>query len=149
MRDDLPSVSELTACTCLHLRMLTRRVTQLYDAALEPASLTITQFSLLANLLMSPDVSMGALAKDLMMDPTTLTRTLRPLEERGLISIQSGENDRRRRSLSATPAGRAAFKKAVPLWRAARSRLADNLGTRDIGALDAALAASLETLAGA
>src|SRR5580692_4033045 len=79
-----PSVRELRNCTCSQLRRAGRQVTQLYDRALEPAGLTIGQFGLLAYLSTAGaenpgGIAIGALADARGMDPTTLTRNLKPL----------------------------------------------------------------------
>jgi DNA-binding MarR family transcriptional regulator len=138
---------QMLACTCGRLRKVTRRVTQIYDQALAPAALTITQFGLLAYLAAHGDVSIGELAEEMLMDPTTLTRTLRPLERRKLIRITAAREDRRRRSVALSEAGRAAFRDAVALWRKAGAQLDEVLGNRGHATLAQSLAASLARLA--
>ena len=75
-----PTPGQVSGCVGFRLRKLSRRVSQVYDQMLTPLDLTGTQFSLLSNLATSPGLAIGELADRLMMDPTTLTRTLRPLE---------------------------------------------------------------------
>ncbi|HVG52716.1 MAG TPA: MarR family transcriptional regulator [Xanthobacteraceae bacterium] len=142
-----PTASQVSACVGFRLRKLTRRVSQVYDQMLAPLDLTGTQFSLLSNLATNPDISIGELAERLMMDPTTLTRTLRPLERRRLVGIAATREDRRRRKISLTPAGQALFREAVPLWRAAQARIAELMGERSFDLLDRSLNLSLEQLA--
>jgi len=63
------------------MRRAARAVTQLYDAALRPSGLRITQFTLLQVLATAgAPVTQGALGDFLAVDSTTLSRTLRPLE---------------------------------------------------------------------
>jgi DNA-binding MarR family transcriptional regulator len=137
---------QMLTCTCGRLRKVTRRVTQIYDQALAPLDLTITQFGLLAYLAAHGDVSIGALADELVMDPTTLTRTLRPLERRKLIRVATARDDRRRRNVALSDAGRAAFREAVPLWRRAGAQLGEVLGTRGHATLDQSLGSALAHL---
>ena len=137
---------QMLACTCARLRKVTRRVTQIYDQALTPAGLTITQFGLLAHLAARGEVSIGELADESVMDPTTLTRTLQPLERRKLIRVATARDDRRRRNVSLTETGRATFREAVPLWRKASAQLGDVLGTRGRAGLDQSLEAALQHL---
>jgi DNA-binding MarR family transcriptional regulator len=142
-----PSIAEqMLACTCRRLRKVTRRVTQIYDQALAPLDLTITQFGLLAYLAAYGEVSIGELAEESMMDPTTLTRTLQPLERRKLIRIATARDDRRRRNVSLSETGRATFRDAVPLWRKAGAQLGETLGTRGRAGLDQSLEAALQHL---
>jgi DNA-binding MarR family transcriptional regulator len=140
-------VAALAGCTCLRLRKAARRVTQLYDRALAPAGITAVQFGLLATVSANDGLSVGELAAFMVMDPTTLTRNLRPLERDGLVRIVPAPGDRRRRAIAATAAGRARFRAAVPLWRTAQAEVADRLGAPDLARLDGALAAALAKLA--
>jgi len=137
---------QMLTCTCARLRKVTRRVTQIYDQALAPLDLTITQFGLLAYLAAFGEVSIGELAEESMMDPTTLTRTLQPLERRKLIRIATARDDRRRRDVTLSETGRATFRDAVPLWRKASAQLGDVLGTRGRAGLDQSLEAALQHL---
>ena len=135
-------------CACARLRKLTRRASQMYDHALAPSGLTGTQFGILAQLSRSTDASMSSMADRMFMDPTSLTRTLKPLEKRKLIRIASAKDDRRRRSITITDAGRATFREAVPRWRAVQAQFAEALGERAFEALDRSLDLSLQQLEG-
>lgn len=129
----------LSGCTCLRFRKAARLVSQIYDRHLEPAGLTVTQFGLLAHLKRHDGVNVGALAEMLVMDPTTLTRNLRPLERRGLIASEPDPRDRRSRRLSLTAKGRAALKAARPHWERAQAQIRRALGDADAAALHATL----------
>jgi DNA-binding MarR family transcriptional regulator len=141
-----PSSAQVAGCVGFRLRKLTRRVSQIYDQMLAPLDLTGTQFSVLSNLSTNPDISVGALADRLMMDPTTLTRVLQPLERRRLVSVVATREDRRRRQVTLTPTGQATFRDAVPLWRKAQARIAELMGERGFGMLDHSLDLSLKQL---
>ena len=97
--------ASVTRCNCHALRQAMRRVTQLYDHALAPAGLRVTQFSLLARLHELGPMSMKALAEALVMDRATLGHNLRPLEAEGLVVVAVGK-DRRSRLVTLTPEGR-------------------------------------------
>ncbi len=141
------TLDEIASCTCLRLRKATRRVTQIYDEMLEPSGLTISQFSLLARLMPEEGLSIGALAETLVMDPTTLTRNIKPLVDRGFLQTYNDAEDRRRRMVALTKQGRDIVPVAYPLWRKAQARLAVQLGASDIASLNKALDRSLERLA--
>lgn len=117
----------LEDCTCQNLRQATRVVTQFFEKILEPTGLKVTQLPVLAAAADHGPVSMSRLADLLIMDRTTLTRNLQPLERAGLITIQKGE-DRRSRLVSATRDGQDALQQALPLWRQAQETLVDSLG---------------------
>jgi DNA-binding MarR family transcriptional regulator len=67
------------------------------------------------------------MAEVLVMDRTTLTRNLRPLEGQGLIAIRSGA-DRREKLVTLTTRGRAMVSKALPLWEQAQHQIIEGLG---------------------
>jgi DNA-binding MarR family transcriptional regulator len=141
------AIDEIASCTCLRLRKATRRVTQIYDQMLEPSGLTIAQFSLLAQLLVQKEISIGELAEALVTDPTTLTRNIKPLNERGLLQIFHDAEDRRRRLVMLTKEGRALIPVAYPLWRKAQAQLKTLLGGHETALLNKALDRSLDRLA--
>ena len=70
---------ELGPCVCSQVRRLARKFSSLYDTLLSPEDLTITQYSLLANIERAGQLSHLVLAGKVGMDRTTLTRNLRPL----------------------------------------------------------------------
>lgn len=123
---------------------MARKVTQLYDHALEPAGLTSAQFSILAHLMGGSGLTMSGLAAKLASDPTTLKRGLGPLERRGLVSIRPGDEDRRLRVVEATTQGRELFVAAVPYWRRATEDLNDRLSESRVCELGGLLASSLK-----
>lgn len=130
----LPGLSEMGECTCQNLRKAARAVTQYYEAALEPSGLKVTQLPVLAVPASRGPLPMSRLADELVMDRTTLTRNLRPLEKAGLIRVRRGE-DKRARIVEITDAGRAALAKALPLWKKAQAEMVDNLGRFQWGVL--------------
>jgi DNA-binding MarR family transcriptional regulator len=145
------SIHGVPTCACSQLRRAGRRVTQLYDKALEPAGLTIGQFGLLAHLAATPlntrGMAIGALADARGMDPTTLTRNLKPLVAKGWIVEARDRDDRRVRALTLSPSGRKTFLAAAPLWQSAQAQLQTVLGEDMVGELLELLAISIDKLA--
>ena len=124
-----------SACTCFRLRSLTRRVTQLYDRALAPSGLTVTQYSVLAHALRQGAApTLSELAQLLYTDRTTLTRNLKPLADAGLVKVGDGA-DARSKAVRVTAKGRSAFQAARPLWKEAQARLRAQAGDRRLAAL--------------
>jgi DNA-binding MarR family transcriptional regulator len=115
-------------CLCSRVRRTARRVSQIYDRHLEPYGLTISQFGVLAQIRIGGSPSIGELAERIVMDPTTLTRSLRPLQQRGLVALTPDARDRRTRRLGLTEAGLAAFQVAQPGWAAAQHEVSSALG---------------------
>ena len=129
-------------CAFLRVRKLTRRVTQIYDQAMAPSGLTMTQYGLIAHIGRHPGIGIGDLASLLLMDPTTLSRLLKPLERQGLVLAVAAE-DRRRRQLTLADEGRRTWREAMPLWQQAQDELADRLGPDGMAGLRFVLDQSL------
>lgn len=142
---------ELAQCSCLRLRRITRRITHIYDRLLEPAGLTVNQFGLLGRLYGASQrgelLAIGALAERVGMDPTTLNRSLKPLERAGLIANTSDPNDRRVRAVTITNAGKKKLLAALPKWREAQTRVDATLGLDTTVALNGLLELSYQKLA--
>ena len=109
--------------------------------------MTVTQYALLGHLARFDGIGIGALAEKLAMDPTTLTRNLRPLERQAFVTMKPDRNDKRSRCLHLTAGGRAAFENAKPAWVRAQRHIEKVLGGAESSALNAALDRVLERLA--
>ena len=133
-------------CTCFRIRGAARRVTQIYSRHLAPTGLKISQFSLLGFVSAEGPIAIGRLSDLLATDRTTLSRNLRPLLQQGLIE-RAACGDKRRHELVATPAGRALFKRALPLWAMAEQEVRAAMGARLTADLHGALDRSMEKLA--
>jgi DNA-binding MarR family transcriptional regulator len=125
---------ESPGCTCGRLRRLTRRVTAVYDRALAPCGLRITQFSLMSNLCRLKAPTLAQLAETMDMERTTLLRNLRPLVAAGWVRAGQHANTRQR-EVSLTPAGRAKWSAAKPLWRVAQNAVNSALGDSEVARL--------------
>jgi DNA-binding MarR family transcriptional regulator len=110
-------------CLCLHVQRAARALARRFDAALRPAGLTQGQFSLLTSLNRAAPPTMGAVANLLVLDRTTLTANLKPLERRGLVKVAVDTDDRRSRRLILTAAGRASLAAAAPIWKREHARV--------------------------
>ena len=142
---------KIMGCTCMRMRRATRRVTQLYDHALEPSGLTVSQFGLLAYLLGASGApsnasSIGTIAEWLGMDPTTLNRNLKPLAAKGLVRNVPDSADGRVRVVRITEKGRRALLKAVPFWQSAQTRVDKTLGPQVTAELNELLDNSASSL---
>lgn len=118
-------------CLCFRARRVSRVLTRLYDEALRPLGLPATQLTVLNAVAMmagSDGASMRELADVLAMDPTTLSRTVRPLQQAGLLRIARLRTDRRVRVVHLTPTGERRIEEALPLWTQAHERIVSALG---------------------
>jgi DNA-binding MarR family transcriptional regulator len=128
-------------CSCFRMRRLARAMSRLYDQHLAAAGLKTTQYSVLVNAGRAA-LPVAALADQLGMERTTLTRNLKPLSEAGWVVLVPGQ-DSRQRIVTITDAGRAKLKQAWPAWRAAQDAFERQLGVKQVETLHTRLDATL------
>ena len=141
-KDDLSGPGD---CNCLAVRQAARHITRFYDQLLAPSGLRTTQFSILAKLRRSKPMTIDALARQMVMDHTTLGRNILPLERDGLIAVERGQRDRRSKTLRLTEAGAARFRTATKAWGRAQRQFETAFGaerTAEMRALLHAVAAT-------
>lgn len=130
------------ACTCGSLRKASRRISQFYDAALAPAGIKSTQFSILAEVergRLDGPVAMCELATAMVMDRSTLGHNLRPLERDDLLKVRLVLSDRRKRHVILTKKGKSTLQRARLLWRTAEERFETVFGKQHAAELRAML----------
>jgi DNA-binding MarR family transcriptional regulator len=120
-------LEEMTGCVSFALRRASRALTQLYDRALKPQGIRVTQLPILLAARGAEPVLLGQLAERLGMERTTLVRNVRPLVRRGLVE-QSSTGASGRTTLKTTPAGTALLERAYPAWRKVQGRVLEGVG---------------------
>jgi DNA-binding MarR family transcriptional regulator len=117
----------VSTCACFNFRKASRSVTQLYDQTLSPIGLRSTQLViLLASQSIGP-CGMVRLARELVMDRSTITRNLQPLVLQGFLQV-SGKSGRGGKRVEITEAGLKKILDAVPYWEKAQSEMLASLG---------------------
>jgi DNA-binding MarR family transcriptional regulator len=143
-------IRDVAGCTCLQLRRTGRTATQIFDAHLQPSGLTVGQFGVMAQIygssLWREPMTMKELSNALGMDPTTLNRTLKPLEAKEFVNTMPDHRDRRARCIELTVYGRERLAQAMPLWRAADDELRRTVGAETTLALGGLLSLAGEKL---
>ncbi len=115
-------------CASLNFRRTARAVTRMYDAAMQDAGIRSTQFAILVGIAKTQPVAIGKLADVLIIDRTTLTRSLRLLQKERLVTI-SKRTTMRQRLLELTPQGVEALERSLPLWRAVHAQFVSDVGS--------------------
>jgi DNA-binding MarR family transcriptional regulator len=134
-------------CVCTVLRKASRAVTRLYDERLAANGLTTTQFAVLRNLAREGVLSLSRLADLLVMDRTSLYRTLTPIERHGWISLAASDHGRARQA-ALTDAGRALLAEAEGAWAECQDEVVEAIGPAQWQALAAQLSQLVETSRG-
>jgi len=125
-----PDLAGTSACAAYNFRRTARAVSRFYDAVLEPSGIRSTQFAILTAVAKLCPIPMGRIGEILVIDPTTLTRSLRLLDKQGLIEV-APRGQRRQRLVTLTSKGEKVLARAVPLWREAQDRFLASLGGAD------------------
>jgi DNA-binding MarR family transcriptional regulator len=114
-------------CASLNFRRTARAVTRLYDLAFHGTGIRSTQFTILVAVAKAQPVSISKLGSILVIDSTTLTRSLAKLKKQGFLSI-SKRAARRQRFVTLTEAGVKSLEESLPGWRAAQERFVKAVG---------------------
>jgi DNA-binding MarR family transcriptional regulator len=121
-------------CIATRLRMADRVITKVYDDALRPLGLKVTQMSMLVAAEDRGLIRQSEVGTQLRLDDSTLSRNLERMRANGWLE-EVAEDDARVHSFRLTDAGRALLRKAIPAWRGAQSEAKRLLGDAGVQAL--------------
>jgi DNA-binding MarR family transcriptional regulator len=110
-----------------------------------PTGLRLSQFAILAAIRQRHGATMQEIATELGLDPSTMTRTLRPLEDQKLVHAQPGD-DKRAKTLELTVGGRETLQRSLELWRNVQDALRRKIGGEVFERLNADLVAVVRAL---
>jgi DNA-binding MarR family transcriptional regulator len=128
-------------CVAVRLRLLNRVVTNLYDDALRPLGLKVSQMNILVVAARLGVAQPSQVSRILQMDLSTLSRNLERLRARGWIETVA-EEDARVHPFRVTDQGRDLIRRAYPAWQAAQRQASALLGEEGVTVL-ARIAGSL------
>jgi DNA-binding MarR family transcriptional regulator len=124
-------------CLAVRLRRLNRVVTSLYDEALRPFGLRISQLNILVVAAVQERARPADLCRQLDLDASTLSRNLHILQRRGWIEYLEDPGDARAQPFRVTVAGRELIERAHPAWSFAQQQAEQALGPEATAALRA------------
>src|SRR5262249_5617357 len=123
-------------CLAVRLRVLNRVVSGIYDEALRPWGLKVSQLNILVVVDRLGDAQPARLCQVLHLDPSTLSRNVERMRKRGWLRATPGEDARTQR-LGITPEGEDLLQAVAPAWQTAQDRVAELLGEEGAAALHA------------
>ena len=118
-------------CIANKVRLLNRAVTAIYDEALRPYRLKISQMSVLVAVSRMGRASPGAVGRMLHMEKSTLSRNVDRIRARGWLEAAPGE-DGRTIELRVTARGRRLLREVHPAWSRAQQRAGEMLGDQGV-----------------
>jgi len=129
--DTLTSTVDTIASECLAVRtrLLNRTVTNIFDEALRPLKVKVSQLNVLVVVTKRGPVSPGDVARRLNMEKSTLSRNVERMRTRGWLKVSEGDTGRQQ-ILEIAPAGRKLIEKSLPYWKQAQAQTEAMLGQR-------------------
>jgi DNA-binding MarR family transcriptional regulator len=114
--------------------MANRVITKVYDGALRPFGLKVTQMSMLVVAEDRGLIRQAEVGAELQLDDSTLSRNLERMRANGWLEEVSAD-DARVHSYRLTQAGRALLDHAIPAWRSAQREAQRLLGDAGVQAV--------------
>lgn len=114
-------------CVAVRLRMLNRMVTNIYDDALRPLDLKVSQMNILVAAAKMGTVRPVEVGEVLQLDASTLSRNVERMVARGWLEVVP-DDDGRSQPFQLTPQGRKLLDKAAPAWSRAQHKVTHLLG---------------------
>jgi DNA-binding MarR family transcriptional regulator len=125
-------------CVAARLRLLNRVITNIYDTALRPLDLKVSQMNILVVAAKMGTVRPLAVCQYLQLDVSTVSRNVERMKARGWLEVLPDE-DGRSQPFQLTPQGRKLLESAVPAWSAAQQRVRQILGDKFVDQLHRAM----------
>jgi DNA-binding MarR family transcriptional regulator len=124
-------------CIAVRLRLLNRVVSNIYDDALRPLGLKVSQLNILI-VAAKLDLARPAQVCDILhLDTSTLSRNVERMKAHGWLEVVP-EEDARAQPFRLTPQGKRLIEKAVPAWEEAQRQATELLGDEGIAVLNKA-----------
>ena len=124
-------------CIAVRLRLLNRVVTNLYDDALRPLGLKVSQLNILIVTARLGLARPAQVCEILQLDTSTLSRNVKPLQAHGWLEVVPDE-DARTQPFRLTAQGKRLIEKAIPAWEEAQRQASEVLGAEGVALLDKA-----------
>lgn len=123
-----PSIDTIAGeCIAVRLRMLNRVVTNIYDDALRPLDLKVSQMNILVATAKMEIARPAIVCDRLLLDVSTLSRNVERMKARGWLEVVEDE-DGRAQPFRLTNEGKKLLRKAAPAWKQAQKQAKELLG---------------------
>jgi DNA-binding MarR family transcriptional regulator len=124
-------------CVAVRLRMLNRVITNIYDDALRPLDLKVSQMNILVAAAKMGTARPVEVCEHLHLDVSTLSRNVERMKARGWLEVVADE-DGRLQPFRLTSQGRKLLTQAIPAWSEAQRQVKKVLGDRFVEQLNQA-----------
>lgn len=124
-------------CIAVRLRLLNRVVTNLYDEALRPLGLKVSQLNILIVAAKLGLARPARVCEVLQLDPSTLSRNVERMRAQGWLRVEP-EEDARVQPFRLTGRGKRLIEKVMPAWGEAQRQAMELLGHEGVALLNRA-----------
>ena len=125
-------------CIAVRMRMLNRVVTNIYDDALRPWGVRVSQMNILVAAGKMGTARPAEVCERLHLDVSTLSRNVERMKSRGWLEVIP-DDDGRAQPFRLTNDGRKLLEKAAPAWKKAQKQAKSLLGEGIVGLLGQAV----------
>jgi DNA-binding MarR family transcriptional regulator len=127
----------VAVCPGMRVARATRVLARVFNDEFRALGLQVSQHGVLTFVALAGQegATIGALADELLVDRTTLTRNLRPLQKAGYLTITRSPKDARVQIVSLTKKGQKTIEALYPLWQRAYGQIRDALGPQALADL--------------
>lgn len=122
-------------CIAVRTRLLNRVITNLYDEALRPLGLKVSQMNTLVVTAKLGVARPAEVCRILKLDTSTLSRNVERMRARGWLDLVPAE-DARSHPFRVTSRGRKLLARAIPAWQKAQAKAAKLLGEDGVALVD-------------
>jgi len=119
----------LQDCFLHRIRLLSRTITSIFDEALKPMDMKVTQMNMLGVVTKLGPITPSDMCQKLNMDKSTLSRNVDRLIEYGWLKLIPGDNSRSHQ-LKTTEKGKGILKRASKYWKQAQAKTKKVLGKK-------------------
>ena len=124
-------------CVAVRVRLLNRVVTNLYDDALRPLGLKVSQLNILVVAAKLGLARPAKICELLQLDASTLSRNVEKMRAKGWLET-TAEDDARTQPFRVTAKGLKLIERATPAWERAQQQAKELLGGEGIAVLNKA-----------
>jgi DNA-binding MarR family transcriptional regulator len=118
-------------CIAVRLRLLNRVVTNLYDDALRPLGIKVSQMNILVCAAKLGTARPAKVCDILQLDASTLSRNVERMVANGWLEIVA-DDDARTQPFKVSTKGKRLIEQAFPHWQDAQKRAAEFLGPKGV-----------------
>jgi len=135
-KKEASTLAKAVAAECIahRVRLANRVITGIYDRALQPLGIKVNQANILVMLTLTDRASSADIARVLLMEKSTVSRTLDRMKKNGWISV-AGQANEPSLAVTVTPKGRKLMEAVHREWKKAQNQAAELLGEEGVAAV--------------